>query len=150
MATLLEMAKDIIIAHASKTEMNKEELLGELTEIHGTLARLQKEEESPEPGEYPNEASSETEATPAVSVKKAFRKDKVICLICGKDMKTLSRHLKSAHNMSPAEYREKFNIPKNQPLVARNYSESRREMAIARGLGENLAKARAAKRAAKK
>jgi predicted transcriptional regulator len=52
--------------------------------------------------------------------------------------------------MNPVEYRQKFNIPRNQPLAARNYSENRREMAIASGLGENLAKARAAKRAANK
>ena len=150
MATLLEMAKDIIVAHASKTEMNKEELLGEIAEIHSALARLQKAEEAPEAAEGQTENTSENETAPFISVKKAFRKDKVICLICGKEMKTLSRHLKSAHNMSAAEYKNQFDIPKKQPLAARNYSESRREMAIARGLGDNLAKARAAKRAAKK
>ncbi|MBN2429181.1 MAG: MucR family transcriptional regulator [Deltaproteobacteria bacterium] len=150
MATLLEMAKDIIIAHASKTEMNKEELLGEIAEIHSTLSRLQKAEEAPETAEGQTEGASENETAPVVSVKKAFKKDKVICLICGKGMKTLSRHLKSAHDMSASEYKKQFDIPKKQPLAARNYSESRREMAIARGLGDNLAKARAAKRAAKK
>ena len=66
-------------------------------------------------------------------------------MICGKEMKTLSRHLKSAHDLTPKEYRQKFDIPKNQPLAAKNYSESRRQMAIARGLGDNLAKARANK-----
>ncbi len=95
--------------------------------------------------------SGEEEASaPTLSLKKAFRKDKVICLLCGKGMKTLSRHLRSAHDITPNEYRIQFDIPKKQPLAARNYSESRRQMAIARGLGENLAKARAARRAAKK
>lgn len=150
MATLLEMAKDIIVAHASKTEMNKEELLGELAEIHSTLKQLQKVEESPDSSEGPVEGPSDEGKTPVLSLKKAFRKDKVICLICGKGMKTLSRHLKSAHDMSASEYKKQFDIPKKQPLAARNYSESRREMAIARGLGDNLAKARAARRAGKK
>jgi predicted transcriptional regulator len=66
-------------------------------------------------------------------------------MLCGKEMKTLSRHLKTAHDMKPTEYRKRFDIPRTQPLAARNYSESRREMAKERGLGENLAKARAAR-----
>jgi len=150
MATLLEMAKDILVAHASKTEMNKEELLGELAEIHRTLTNLQKVEETPESIESQVGETKDEGTAPVISFKKAFRKDKVICLICGKGMKTLSRHLKSAHGMSASEYKKQFDIPKKQPLAARNYSESRREMAIARGLGDNLAKARAARRAAKK
>jgi predicted transcriptional regulator len=71
-------------------------------------------------------------------------------MICGKAMKTLARHLKTAHGMTPSEYRKKFDIPRTQPLAARSYSESRRQMAIDRGLGENLAKARAAKAKNKK
>jgi predicted transcriptional regulator len=149
MATLLEMAKDIIIAHASKTEMNKEELLSELTEIHNTLSRLQKSEEAAGSTEAQSTSEGEETQPQTISLKKAFRKDKVICLICGKGMKTLSRHLKSAHDMSANEYRKQFDIPKKQPLAAKNYSESRRQMAIERGLGDKLAKARAARRGAK-
>jgi predicted transcriptional regulator len=64
-------------------------------------------------------------------------------MICGKAMKTLARHLKTAHGMTASEYRKQFDIPRTQPLAARAYSESRRQMAIDRGLGDNLAKARA-------
>lgn len=145
MSKLLEMAAEIVKAHVSKTSVNKDELLAEIGEVHSVLAKLYKGEEGegiPGTTEIPAE---EMEAPPTVSLKKAFKKDKVACLICGKEMKTLARHLKSAHDLTPKEYRQKFDIPKNQPLAAKNYSESRRQMAISRGLGENLAKARATK-----
>jgi len=140
MATLLEMAAEIVAAHASTTSLTKEELVGEIQEVHRALTALEKGEavaaETAEIGE-------ETSAAPTISRKKAFGKDKIICMICGKEMKTLARHLKTAHGMKPTEYRKQFDIPRDQPLAARNYSESRRQMAIDRGLGDNLAKARA-------
>lgn len=144
MATLLEMAAEIVASHASTTAMTKEELVAELAEIHQTLAALEKGEA------VAVEAAEEAAAAPAVSRKKAFGKDKVICMICGKGMKTLARHLKTAHGMKPGEYRKQFDIPRTQPLAARAYSESRRQMAVERGLGENLAKARAARGKGKK
>ena len=141
MATLLEMAAEIVAAHASTTPMSRDELVAELTEIHNALNALDK-------GEAPAVEATATE-TPAVSRKKAFGKDKVTCMICGKEMKTLARHLRTAHEMKPSDYRKQFDIPRTQPLAARAYSESRRQMAVDRGLGENLAKARAAKGKAK-
>jgi len=63
-------------------------------------------------------------------------------------MKTLARHLKTAHDLKPGQYRKQFGIPSSQSLAARSYSESRRQLAIDRGLGEGLAKARAARKAA--
>jgi len=74
----------------------------------------------------------------------------VICMICGKAMKTLARHLKTSHGLKPGEYRKQFDIPRTQPLAAKAYSESRRQMAVDRGLGDNLAKARAARGKGKK
>jgi len=135
MANLIEMAADIVAAHASTTPMSKEELIAELSAIHKALTGLEQGVES-------EEQSAEV---PAVSRKKAFGKDKVICMICGKGMKTLTRHLRTAHSLKPAEYRAQFDLPKTQSLVARSYSESRRQMAIDKGLGDNLAKARAAR-----
>ena len=133
MATLLEMATEIVAAHASTTNMTKEELVSELSDVYNVLISLER-------GEV---AALEESEGPAVSRKKAFGKDKVFCMICGKGMKTLSRHLKTAHSMAPAAYREQFDIPRSQSLVAKNYSETRRKMAIDRGLGEKLASARA-------
>lgn len=137
MATIMEMAAEIIAAHASTTPMSKEELLSELTEIHAALSCLEK-------GEAPDTEET-AEETPAVSRKKAFGKDKIYCMICGKGFKTLSRHLKTAHEMTANEYRKQFDIPRSQSLAAKNYSESRRQMAVERGLADNLAKARAAR-----
>ncbi len=137
MATIMEMAAEIIAAHASTTPMSKDELLAELTEAHTALASLEK-------GEVREQAET-VEDTPAVSRKKAFGKDKIFCMICGKGFKTLSRHLKTSHDMTAAEYRKKFDIPRSQSLAAKNYSESRRKMAIEHGLADNLAKARAAR-----
>lgn len=144
MATLLEMAAEIVAAHASSTSMTKEELVAELSEIHKTLVALEKGEA------VGAEVIEEAAETPSISRKKAFGKDKVICMLCGKEMKTLARHLKTSHGMKPTEYRKQFDIPRNQPLAARSYSESRRQMAVDRGLGENLAKARAARGKGKK
>jgi len=144
MATLLEMVAEIVASHASTTTMTKEELVTELAAVHQALAALEKGEA------IPTEVSEETPAAPAISRKKAFGKEKVICMVCGKEMKTLARHLKTAHGMKPGEYRKQFDIPRTQPLAARAYSESRRQMAIDRGLGDNLAKARAARGRGKK
>jgi len=145
MSKLLEMAAEIVKAHVSKTSVNKEELLAEIGEVHNVLAKLYKGEEIEGSLESAEGFEEEADIVPVLSARKAFKKDKVACMICGKEMKTLSRHLKAAHDMTPKEYRQKFNIPKTQPLAAKNYSESRRQMAIDRGLGDNLAKARANK-----
>ena len=137
MATILEMAADIVAAHASTTNMTKEELVSELNDIYNALSSLEK-------GEAITEATVD-EPGPAVTRKKAFGKDKIYCMICGKGMKTLSRHLKTSHDMTASEYRKQFDIPRSQSLAAKSYSEKRRQMAIDRGLGEKLAKARAAR-----
>ncbi len=137
MANIMEMAADIVAAHASTTPMSKEELISELNEVYSTLSALEKG--------TPVDIDKVAEETPVVSRKKAFGKEKIYCMICGKGFKTLSRHLKTAHDMSATDYRKQFDIPRSQSLAAKNYSESRRKMAIDRDLAGNLAKARAAR-----
>jgi predicted transcriptional regulator len=66
-------------------------------------------------------------------------------MICGKGMKTLTRHLRTTHALAPGQYRRQFGFPRSQSLAARNYSESRRQLALDRGLGEKLAQAREAR-----
>jgi predicted transcriptional regulator len=145
MSKLLEMAVEIVSAHASTSRMSKEELLAELSEIHSALKQL-------DDGEQTAETTEESAASdePAVPLKKAFGKDKVYCMICGKGMTTLGRHLRMVHGMTPVEYRKKFGIPRSQSLAAKNYSEQRKQMAIDRGLGDKLAAARAARKTAEK
>lgn len=139
MATVMELAAEIIAAHASTTPMSKDELIAELKELYSALSALEK-------GEVPDNVEELVEETPAISRKKAFGKDKIYCMICGKGFKTLARHLKTAHEMTAGEYRKQFDIPRSQSLAAKNYSESRRQMAVDRGLADNLAKARAARK----
>nr|WP_320116737.1 MucR family transcriptional regulator [uncultured Desulfuromonas sp.] len=138
MSKLLEMAVEIVSAHASTTTMSKEDLVAELAEVHTALKAMENGEQLAE--------EQEQEQQPAVSMKKAFGKDKVYCMICGKGMTTLGRHLRMVHGITPAEYRKQFDIPRTQPLAAKAYSEQRKKMAIERGLGEKLAQARAAKK----
>lgn len=143
MATLLEMAAEIVAAHASTTPMSKDELVAELGALHKALIAMEK-------GEEVAATATAEAAAPTISMKKAFGKDKVVCMICGKAMTTLTRHVKTVHGLKPGEYRKQFGIPRTQPLAARAYSESRRQMAIDRGLGDKLASARAARGKGKK
>jgi predicted transcriptional regulator len=135
MATLLELAAEIVSSHASVTSMSTEELLIEIQKVHAALKSIEAGTEA---------VVQETEeAKPALTVKEAFKKNEVICMVCGKGgFKTLARHLKQAHGLKPGEYKKQFGIPSKQPLAARSFSQSRREMAQERGLSEVLAKAR--------
>jgi predicted transcriptional regulator len=140
MATITELASEIVIAHASSTAMSKEELLSELQEVHAALSALEK-------GEAVDTPSGEVEETtaPAITKRKAFGKKQIFCMVCGKGFTTLKRHLGTAHDMTPKEYRDKFDIPAGTTLAAKDYIESRRQMAIDKDLGAGLAKARAAR-----
>ena len=148
MATLLEMATDIVAAHASTTTMTKEELIAEISSVYQALESLDKGEAVT--AESSGEQGEPGTSVPAVSKRKAFGRNQVYCMICGKGFTTLKRHLSTAHDMKPGEYRKQFDIPSSQPLAAKSYSESRRQMAIDRGLGDKLAAARAAKSKSKK
>ncbi|HBA88487.1 MAG TPA: MucR family transcriptional regulator [Geobacter sp.] len=133
MATLVEIAAQIVASHASSTPMTSDQLIFEIGKVHTALKNL-------EAGE-PIEGSEEMK--PSVSVKDAFKKGEVVCMLCGKGgFKTLARHLNTAHGMKPGEYKKQFGIPGKQPLAAKSYSEARRRMALDRGLADNLAKAR--------
>ena len=137
MASTLELAKDLVMAHASTTPMTSKEMILEIQEVYAALQALEK-------GQTVETSEAEKEA-PAISKRRAFGKNRVTCMICGKEMKTLARHLGTEHGMKPAEYRKQFDIPRTQPLAAKSYSESRRQMAMERDLGANLARARAAR-----
>ena len=143
MATVIELVADIVAAHASSTSMTKEDILAEIKEVYTTLSALEKGEEVETVGDVPEGSS------PLVSKRKAFGKNQVFCMICGKGFTTLKRHLAAAHDMTGKEYRTQFGIPAKTPLASKAYSESRKQMAIDKGLAEGLAKARAAKGKAK-
>jgi predicted transcriptional regulator len=141
MPTITELASEIVLAHASNTSMTKEELIAELKDVHATLTALEKGEAIPVPvSEEEQEAN-----VPAISKRKAFGNKQIFCMVCGKGFTTLKRHLAAAHDMKPGEYRKQFGIPSSQPLASKDYSESRRKMAIDKNLAGGLAKARAAR-----
>ena len=140
MATILEMAADIVIAHAKTSPMTKDELLKEIKEVYASLSALEKGDDEDISVEFVEAA----EVKPLMSAKKSIGKNAITCLICGESMKTLARHLTSKHDMKPGAYRKQFGIPRTQALAAKAYSESRKAMAIASGLGEKLIAARAA------
>lgn len=169
MATnLLDLTADIVIAHASVTEMSSDDLLKEINLVYATLDAIAKggkaviiETADREPkkqagkrkgsAESPEEKAEEKPAAPpvpAMTIEEAFKPDQVACMICGKKgMVTLKRHLASAHDLKPGQYRKQYGIPKEQPLAAIEYVEKRRQIALDRGLGDKLAAAREAKKA---
>lgn len=143
MSNLAELTAQIIAARAAKKDMTKEELQEELQMVYSFLKGV---EDGSAQAVLQEPAA---EAKPQLTVKQAFKKDEVICMICNKGFKTLKRHLTQAHGLKPGEYRKQFGIPSTQSLAAKSYVESRRQMALDMNLGEGLAKARAI-RAAKK
>ena len=133
MATLVEIAGQVVAAHAASSKLTTDELLLELTKVHAALKNL----------EAGHAVEGEAEAKPTLTVKEAFKKNEVVCMVCGKGgFKTLARHLSTAHQMKPGAYKKQFGIPSKQALSAKSYSEARRAMAVDRGLADNLAKAR--------
>lgn len=131
---VIELTAEIVSAHASVNEMSRENLLDEIQAVFAKLSSLA--------GAEGVEAPAPAEVKPAVPVNKAFGADKVFCLECGKGFTTLKKHLAISHNLSPKDYRKKFKIPAKTPLVARNYSESKRKIAQKLGLAAKLAEGR--------
>ena len=82
------------------------------------------------------------ELTPAVSIKKSVHPDFIVCLEDGKKFKSLKRHLRTQYNMSPEQYREKWGLPPDYPMVAPNYAEARSQLAKKMGLGQQRRKRR--------
>ena len=161
---LRELTVEIVIAHANMNEMSSDDLLMEIKAVYATLKGLQTGEievsdQEPknlvglrrEPIHWLGERADQKPAAPpapAMTLEEAFKPDQVACMICGKKgLTTLKRHLTTAHNLKPGQYRKQFNVSKDQPLAATDYVAKRRQIALDRGLGDNLAKARAAKKA---
>jgi predicted transcriptional regulator len=133
MAILIEIAGQLVAAHAAGNKLTIDELLLEIGKVHAALKNL-------EAGEA-MEGGEEVKAS--LSVKEAFKKNEVICMVCGKGgFRTLTRHLSAAHQLKPGAYRKQFGIPSGQSLSAKSYSEAKRQTALDRGLGDVLAKAR--------
>lgn len=140
MTTLLELVSKIVEAHASVTSLTTDELLAEIRLVHAALKKLEEGEMLSMP------AAGEKRA--ALTARQSIRNKEIICLVCGKGgMKTLARHLSTAHGMTPGEYRKQSGIPSKQPLAAKSFSAERRKLATDHKLADNLAKAREIRKA---
>jgi len=140
-SSLVELTASIVSSHAVGTEMSSDELIQEINKVFATLKKLETEGTT-------EETPATAPAGPTLTMKKAFQNDQIGCLVCGKTgFKTLTRHLKQAHDLKPGQYRKQFNIPSSQSLTAKNYSEARRKSATENNLAANLEKARAVRAA---
>ncbi|QYO77908.1 MucR family transcriptional regulator [Devosia salina] len=124
-ADLIELSTEIVSAYVSHNAVSPGDLPKLIAEVHGALRALQANE-TPAPVE---------ELKPAVPVRKSVANDYIICLEDGKKFKSLKRHLRTHYNLSPEEYREKWGLPADYPMVAPSYSATRSKLAKDNGLG---------------
>ena len=122
--TLITLTADIVAAHISNNSIGINDLPGLIANVHGTLTSLS------EPA-----VVEEVKTEPAVSVRASIKPDYIVCLEDGKKLKMLKRHLMTHYNMTPADYRAKWKLPADYPMVAPNYAEQRRSLAKKIGLG---------------
>ena len=129
----IELAADIVSAYVSNNAVMSNDLPGLIGEVHAALQSLGKVAEEPvvEP------------LKPAVPVKRSIAPDYLICLEDGKKFKSLKRHLRTQYGMTPEQYREKWGLPADYPMVAPNYAAARSELAKQMGLGQQRRRAAA-------
>ena len=121
--TLITLTSDIVAAHVSNNSVTVEDLPSLITNVYGALSGLGNEDEE------------EARPEPAVSIRASIKPDYIVCLEDGKKLKMLKRHLMTHYGMTPEEYRQRWNLPADYPMVAPNYAEKRRELAKKIGLG---------------
>jgi predicted transcriptional regulator len=121
---LLSMVTDIVSAHLSNNTVPLGDIPKLIHEVYGALHEL---------GQAPVKSAERQE--PAVSVKKSVTADFIICLEDGKKLKMLKRHLRTAYGLTPEQYRDKWGLPADYPMVAPNYAKKRSTLARQIGLG---------------
>lgn len=122
----IELTADIVSAYVSNNTVSAGEIPGLINQVHSALIRV---------------SGGQTEAPaeplkPAVSVKKSITPEHIVCLEDGKKFKSLKRHLRTQYNMTPEQYREKWGLPADYPMVAPNYAAARSQLAKQMGLGQ--------------
>ena len=122
--TLITLTADIIAAHVSNNNVSLEDLPSLISNVYGALSGLGQEV-----------AVVETLPEPAVSIRASVKPDHIVCLEDGKKLKMLKRHLSTHYNLTPDQYRARWSLPADYPMVAPNYAEKRRELAKKIGLG---------------
>ena len=131
---ILKLTSEIVVSHASMTELTPDQLVSEIKDVYNVLSSLDGGATLEEPVEATSGA--ETVKNPPIPLKDIVKAKYVVCLECGKKLKTLKTHLSKTHNLKPKEYFQRFGLdPKKYPLVCREYSEQRSKMAKDRGFG---------------
>jgi len=120
---LLQLTSDIVVAHVSKNKLSAAELPTLIAQVHASLS---------DAGSTANGAPRQA---PAVPIKKSVMPDHIVCLEDGKKLKMLKRHLKTVYDMTPGQYRERWGLPTDYPMVAPNYAKKRSQLAKKIGLG---------------
>jgi len=132
---LITLTSDIVAAHVSNNTLSVEEVPTLISTVYGALAGLG--------GSAPVE---ETRPEPAVSVRASVKRDHLVCLEDGKKMKMLKRHLMTEHGMTPDDYRQRWGLAADYPMVAPEYAETRRDLAVKIGLGRKPGQKRGRKK----
>nr|WP_298928986.1 MucR family transcriptional regulator [uncultured Erythrobacter sp.] len=133
--TLITLTSDIVAAHVSNNDVTVDDVPELITNVFTALSGLGNDEDAEEP-----------RPEPAVSIRSSIKKDHIVCLDCGKKMKMLKRHLSTEHGMSPEEYKARWELSADYPLVAPNYAETRRDLAKKIGLGRKPGSGRGRKK----
>ena len=122
--TLITLTPDIVAAHVSNNDVAVADVPHLITSVFAALSGLG--EDQPKAAERPD---------PAVAIRSSIKKDHIVCLDCGKKMKMLKRHLSTEHGMTPEQYRARWELAADYPLVAPAYADTRRDLAKKIGLG---------------
>jgi predicted transcriptional regulator len=130
---LTSLAADIVSAYVANNAVGSDKLPDLIGSVYGALSRASAQAVEPE----------KVELKPAVAVKKSVTPEYIICLEDGQKFKSLKRHLKTHYDMSPEEYREKWGLPRDYPMVAPSYAAARSDLAKNMGLGRRVAAAQA-------
>jgi predicted transcriptional regulator len=121
---LLTLTADIVAAHVSNNSVAVSDLPNLIENVHQALS-----------GISTSQGPAEEKQEPKVSIRSSVKPDSVTCLECGKKQKMLKRHLMTSHELTPGEYRQKWGLSTDYPMVAPNYAEQRRVLAKSIGLG---------------
>ena len=131
--SFIELTANIVSAYVSNNSVAAGDIPNLINQVHAALVRVSggQSDTQPEP------------LKPAISVKKSITPDYLVCLEDGKKFKSLKRHLRTQYNMTPEQYREKWGLAPDYPMVAPNYAKARSDLAKEMGLGQQRRKRRA-------
>ena len=135
--TLITLTSDIVAAHVSNNSVAVNDLPNLIQNVHSALASISSSGSAPE-----------AKPEPKVSIRASVKPEYIVCLEDGKKQKMLKRHLMTNHGMTPDEYRQKWGLAADYPMVAPNYAEQRRALAKSIGLGTKRRKTRGRGKAA--